>query len=241
MKLICRKCDKEIEEYRVYPSSNSPIGINFSFEIQVKCHGETEKRVVNSVLSPFFSPSGYGIFYFFEKEEKPPIMLASESYGGEALENIKKLRAENKILYQNITMFQGEIEELKTGRNNLLNENLGLKERIERSKEANAEVALRGMIERLDSDINHLLAENSSLEKRIAHFIENSLTWTKEKPTELGWYWRNFLGKKWVTEVVYESLPIEKSRLISIQIGSSTPNPVSHCSGEWAGPIPEPV
>ena len=67
MKLFCRKCEKEIKEYKIYPEEC--YGKFFSFKIKVFCHHNTEELVLNTYLRGCFDPSDYGDLYFFEKDE----------------------------------------------------------------------------------------------------------------------------------------------------------------------------
>ncbi len=59
-------------------------------------------------------------------------------------------------------------------------------------------------------------------------------TWTKEKPTEAGWYWikADFWSKE--KDIVY----IESSAEGLCLYGTDWP--VDVYDAEWAGPIPEP-
>ena len=70
------------------------------------------------------------------------------------------------------------------------------------------------------------------------------LKWTKEKPTESGWYWWRF-EKKNVPHMVYvvwenTMRPVENDRLLILYPNSNKEFEVETRGGEWAGPIPEP-
>ena len=69
MKLWCRKCDKEIRGYTLYPEWGG-IDDLFSFKIRVSCHSDVDEKVINVILKKEFNPADYGDLYFFEKDEK---------------------------------------------------------------------------------------------------------------------------------------------------------------------------
>lgn len=62
------------------------------------------------------------------------------------------------------------------------------------------------------------------------------LVWTKDKPAKPGRYWRNVAGTIWVCEVGFN----DSGELCEIKL-NDVKFPLWQCSGEWAGPIPEPI
>ena len=226
MKLICRKCDKEVEGYSVEYSNH---GHYLSALMRVVCHGEVSKKHIAAAYDGF-NPSDYGSISFFEKEEpKTPSPVVVAQRDASQASQIKMLQEELNLLNKyhdksvgmNNTM-QKEIESLESENNDFLNENLGLKERIE---------CMQDEITCLQRWRNHL---------------PSPLTWTKEKPTEGGkWYWRNNnVGEKSVVFVdmaIPYNDPLTYSQQLCV-IQFDEPNrPLSRLLGEWAGPIPEPV
>lgn len=74
--------------------------------------------------------------------------------------------------------------------------------------------------------------------------LPRRLKWTKEKPTEPGWYWWRF-EKNIVPHMVYvvhESTmrPVQTDRMLILYPNSKKELDVETRGGEWAGPIPEP-
>lgn len=65
----------------------------------------------------------------------------------------------------------------------------------------------------------------------VASIQMDDLTWTKEKPIKIGWYWYKPY-QKWDKNLIEVS--IYKNRLMAL--GWS----ITYMNGYWAGPIPEP-
>ena len=62
------------------------------------------------------------------------------------------------------------------------------------------------------------------------------MKWTTEQPTVPGWYWHRMTdGLTWM-----EQIEVLDGRLVVIEDHPYGPQPVAGCTGEWAGPIPEP-
>ncbi len=66
--------------------------------------------------------------------------------------------------------------------------------------------------------------------------LPRRLKWTKEKPTEPGWYWnrRNYPDKKYVS--FFKIWKIDDDRIYA-----DSPQYDCDAENEWAGPIPEPM
>lgn len=89
---------------------------------------------------------------------------------------------------------------------------------------------------REEKDIYQPLSFHPALPRR--------LKWTREKPTEPGWYWWRF-EKNIVPHMVYvvhESTmrPVQTDRMLILYPNSKKELDVETRGGEWAGPIPEP-
>ena len=65
MKLWCRKCDKEINNYKVITTLKDGI---YDHWVVVVCHRKLDSMHFSSIFSKF-NPSDYGDQFFFEKDE----------------------------------------------------------------------------------------------------------------------------------------------------------------------------
>lgn len=59
------------------------------------------------------------------------------------------------------------------------------------------------------------------------------MTWTKDKPSERGWYW---FRTRWLPEQCVEVHGPSKD-LSQTRIGFGSPEKLKNLHGEWAGPI----
>lgn len=67
------------------------------------------------------------------------------------------------------------------------------------------------------------------------------MDWTREAPTEPGWYWhRNEGGEDSVAQVYDEDYKTGPARLRVEFIGYDVPSRIEDVGGEWSGPIPAP-
>jgi len=69
--------------------------------------------------------------------------------------------------------------------------------------------------------------------------LPRRLKWTKEKPTQDGFYWCRFRHPNVMQQLIAMVLVNAKGRY-GITVGSSDAHDIDSYDGEWAGPIPMP-
>ena len=162
MRIFCRKCDKEIKEYKIYPDKG-PYQWNDKngYSIQVFCHNKSSIRWFYKDYRDF-NLSDHGDLYFFEKEplkasdlEKRFIKCEKEwkEWMKKWLDESAAIFIKTKIqeIYDHkgppstfncvtdcgwLNLSNKNIELLKAENNQLLKENEDLKARIERLLDA---------------------------------------------------------------------------------------------------------
>uniref|UniRef100_A0A6M3II34 Uncharacterized protein n=1 Tax=viral metagenome TaxID=1070528 RepID=A0A6M3II34_9ZZZZ len=197
MRLFCRKCDKEIPEYKI-EIIKQDNGL-YMHMITVECHGKGWLRCFEDRHGPGFNTFVYENVYFFEKEESHTNWVAFK----ECADVLKHANIRNEL---------GNCAEMIDREyNRVVNENEGLKERIERLKDGREGPFWKSKV----------------WTEAWERFRKATLTWTKDKPTKPGWYW-------------YRGLYQVQSSIIYITPNIDIVNSLKGSKGEWAGPIPEP-
>ena len=242
MRLICDKCDKEIEDFMVVIQPQY-------HEICVECHGQEASHRIETNFTAFETAS-HGDIHFFEEEDKEdPWAMPSRGkdapvWGQSVVEKLMELK--NKYHDETKTL-RIELEtariaanawedayhrEVEKGKSKGCEDCELLKEKDETEIEIRTDIAALQLKERMLCD--ELL-------------VGKPLIWSKEKPTEPGQWWF-YRQKEWAGEPYYKILETyyyQKVAHIKLyardyKIDQSSGEWVESCLGEWAGPIPEP-
>ena len=278
MRLICDKCDKEIEDFSVGLGLGEETPYD-RFGIMVTCHGEIAVTQVHS-LNPWkeFNTVHYGDLHFFEKD-KPEISPEWPHYKA-----IKMCIDEDKPTWGKGKGIWGKgiaekLHDLNESMGELRKQFLGIHEGryavdSEIVQELSDEIAtLEEFITDLQDENDSLREGVKGLERKLLRFREKgdilddwpeiaglqfrikmleaelevckqSLVWTKDKPTKPGQFWFYRVSNLDISHIVVKTWykgffnKPETGELWVLFRGSSSP--ISECTGEWAGPIPEP-
>uniref|UniRef100_A0A6H1ZKR5 Uncharacterized protein n=1 Tax=viral metagenome TaxID=1070528 RepID=A0A6H1ZKR5_9ZZZZ len=147
---------------------------------------------------------------------------------------IEKLKEQNKELSDELSLLNEYYDKTVA---------LNTKIDIECEKLKKENEGIQSANEILRDEVNDLYKEMNRL--------KSPLTWTKDKPTEPGWYYYKEEERQ-ITWKVYRVFPIDqyispsevcevKEVGFTVLIGVGTFKPVEQMNGEWAGPIPEPI
>ena len=251
MKLICDKCKKEIEEYRFERKKFEGLLPSWQSILHVSCHGEKQHSYLNPLLQDL-NASNYGDIHFFKKDE--PIKTAKfrrytpsshlEPPTKEELEWCRRVREWSngiKALADHLDYKACNKKKDEAEKNCFIN--------CENVKRKIKSIAYcDNKIIELEDEIGHLKRVESGLRERIERYKAlclkktELLTWTKDKPAEegnylLGWHDKGNLVNGFAR--VYGSDDILMANLFCSEYRSNLS--LDCITGEWAGPIPEPV
>jgi len=213
MRLFCRKCDKEIPEYKI-EIIKQDNGL-YMHMITVECHGKGWLRCFEDRHGPEFNTFVYENVYFFEKEESHTNWAAFK----ECADILKRANIRNEL---------GNCAEMIDREyNRVVAENEELKNTERKAVKKTVDLHLKCMA--LEEHIDKM------------ETIRQPLVWTKSKPTKPGWYWYRkpsnffsipvyFFGDNKISVPILHGGAYCLSGITDIGISM----------GEWAGPISKP-